>query len=232
MGYYYYKHAALLTKDEEFRLFKAFRKNNLNGKFNKEIFDKLILSNLRLVIKIAKSYKECFPGMKADMDDLIQEGTLGLMLAVNRFDCEFISKNRKVKFATYASHYIKMSLRSYIINKIPTIRIPCHLYNKKMLEHPSPNQKILIDKSHIKKRCLSNSISNNIINKENDLDDVIDSRHINLEVLEEREKIVIEERFLNGDTITLAALGRRLGLSRERVRQIQDEALLKLRTIY
>jgi len=86
---------------------------------NKKSFDKLVSSNLRLVISIAKRYTH--QGM--DLEDLIQEGNLGLLIAAVRFD-----PNRGNKFSTYATWWIRQSVTRAIANKSRTVRVPVHIH--------------------------------------------------------------------------------------------------------
>ena len=107
--------ADLLTKEEEADLSHHIRTASPSRDKARE---RLINSNLRLVVKIAKEYKNY--GM--DMMDLVSEGNIGLMKSVDRFD-----GGRDVKFSTYASFWIKQSIRTALSNKSRLIRLPAHL---------------------------------------------------------------------------------------------------------
>ena len=105
----------LLTKEEEQELFIKYN----NG--DKRARKKLIESNLRLVIAIAKRYQ----GRGIQIQDLVQEGNLGIIKAVERFDV-----NRGYKFSSYATYWIKQSIQRAIEEKARNIKIPAYLYNK------------------------------------------------------------------------------------------------------
>lgn len=112
--------------DELFGVFHGWFKNKSNcGQKKrlkgKEAFDIIVRHNLKLVIKIAHEYK--YAGMEPD--DLVNEGTIGLMTAVERFD-----PNNGAKFSTYASLWIKQGIRRCLSNKSRTIRIPVHVAEK------------------------------------------------------------------------------------------------------
>lgn len=102
----------LLRAEEEIYLARAFKSGNLMAR------NRLISSNLRLVISIAKKYN----GSGLDLEDLIQEGNLGLMQAVVKFD-----PARGSKFSTYATWWIQQAIQRAICNKGRTIRIPVHV---------------------------------------------------------------------------------------------------------
>lgn len=102
----------LLKAEEEIFLARAFKQGNLSAR------NRLIASNLRLVISVAKRYA----GSGLDLEDLIQEGNLGLMQAVSKFD-----PSRGSKFSTYATWWIQQAIQRAICNKGKTIRIPVHV---------------------------------------------------------------------------------------------------------
>ena len=113
------RHFPLLSFEEEKKLFNDFKLNN-----NTEAKDKIIKSNLRLAVSIAKRYQN--NGLT--LLDLIQEANLGLLIAVNKFEIE-----KGYRFSTYASWWIKQTLSRALDNKSRTIRIPAYLvenYNK------------------------------------------------------------------------------------------------------
>ena len=113
---YYLKEIAehdLLTPEEEKRLFENIK---LPG-----VKDEIILKNLRLVVSIAKRYS----GMGVALDDLIQEGNIGLMRAVNDFDVSL-----GYRFSTYATHWIRQAITRYIKNCRDAIRLPVHVGEK------------------------------------------------------------------------------------------------------
>lgn len=221
---------------------------------------KLIQANLRLVVSIAKKYV----GQGVLFMDLVQEGSIGLIKAAEKFD---YSKN--FKFSTYATWWVKQSIIRAIANNSKSIRIPVHMadkirkYKKAFLNlsnelgrEPTENELALnLDISINKLRKIKQSILLEPISLEtavtDDLciGDYIEDKSCNspeneakneflkigipqlLEELTDRERKVLINRFGidSNSPKTLAQLGELLGYSKERIRQIEDCAILKLR---
>ena len=221
---------------------------------------KLIQANLRLVVSIAKKYV----GQGVLFMDLVQEGSLGLIKAAERFD---YSKN--FRFSTYATWWIKQTIMRAISNSSRTIRIPVHMADKirkykRMFTTlsfelgRSPNDfeisqrmGISVKKlTNIKKSILKEPISlETPVTDDLNVGDYIEDKSyrspeiqaknqvlknsigVLLSELEEREKVIISNRFgINGEMPkTLAQLGEILGYSKERIRQLEEAALAKLR---
>jgi len=249
----------LITPQEEIELGKKIREGN--EKEVQDAMNKLVQANLRLVVSIAKKYV----GQGVLFMDLVQEGSLGLMRAAERFDYR-----RGFKFSTYATWWIRQTIIRCIANTSRIIRIPVHMSDKirqfkktrielslalcrePTLDELSEKMQMPIDKvANIKKAMTREPISLDMpIGEDLFLEDYVpDELHctphnkainnllhqdINeaLSVLSTREQKILKERFgLNGGSSkTLEELGRMFGFSKERIRQIEDTAIKKLRT--
>lgn len=247
---------SLLKSEEERNLGKLIKEQNSDMAKRK-----LIQANLRLVVSIAKKYI----GQGVNFMDLVQEGSIGLIRAAEKFD---YSKN--FKFSTYATWWIKQSIIRAIANYSKSIRIPVHMSDKirkykriynelsnSLGREPTDNeilQKLEISLSKlqkIKQSILVEPVSlETTITDDLCLRDYIEDKTLQspedkvkqdciktdvpklLNTLPEREKQVLTNRYgLNSDKPkTLAQLGDMLGYSKERIRQIEEGAILKLRT--
>ena len=221
---------------------------------------KLVQANLRLVVSIAKKYI----GQGVLFMDLVQEGSLGLIKATEKYDYK-----RGLKFSTYATWWIKQAIIRAIANNSKTIRIPVHMndkirkYKKAYVDLSLKNGKEPTDKEiaeamktntkridTIKKSIIKEPISlDTPVTEDLNIQDYISDKSYKspdfqtektdlknemrklLKYLDGREQNIIIFRFgLNGETPkTLEELGQMLGFSKERIRQIENEALSKLR---
>jgi RNA polymerase primary sigma factor len=245
----------LLTPQEEIVLAARIKKGD------KKAREQMIKANLRLVVKIARDYE----GIGLPLLDLISEGNIGLMKAVERFD-----PKKGGKLSTYGSWWIKQSIKRALANQSKTIRLPVHLVDKiskmrrvgmKLQEElgREPTDEELADEmgmtatrvrqmrmAAIRPASLDAPIgddeSNNfsdVVEDENastpyeDLEDktVIGMLQDMVKHLDKREATILTFRFGldGGSEKTLEEVGEKFGVTRERVRQIQNLALRKLR---
>ncbi|MCH2128772.1 MAG: RNA polymerase sigma factor RpoD/SigA [Pirellulaceae bacterium] len=245
---------ALLTAQDERELAAAIADGDVRAR------DRMVRANLRLVVNIARGYT----GKGLVLQDLIEEGNLGLLRAVEGFDPAM-----GTRFSTYASYWIKQSIKRALINSAKTIRIPAYMVellskwrraNARLTEElgrtPTPEEiarvlglakkKLPIIKKAIK---IYNSTpqtdqadagwslgemieDERMKTPEDELLEHDALRHVRemLETMDQREATVLRMRFGldNMEPRTLKEIGEELCLTRERVRQIETEALGKL----
>jgi RNA polymerase primary sigma factor len=245
----------LLTPDEEIQLAARIKKGD------KKAREHMIKANLRLVVKIARDYE----GIGLPLLDLISEGNIGLMKAVERFD-----PAKGGKLSTYGSWWIKQSIKRALANQSKTIRLPVHLVDKiskmrktamKLQEElgHEPTDEELADElgmtaarvrqmrqAAIRPASLDAPIGDDDSNNFSDVvqDENATSPYDNLEDktvvnmlqdmvrhLDDREATILRFRYGldGGSEKTLEEVGVKFGVTRERVRQIQNLALKKLR---
>lgn len=252
--------STLLTADEE----KSYGRLALQN--DEKAREKMIVCNLRLVVKIARRYI----GRGMLLPDLIEEGNLGLMHAVGKFDPE-----KGFRFSTYATWWIRQSIERALMNQTRTIRLPIHI-NKELSSYIKNSRELrqqigreptiievakrmgktvaqlnrLLDYNEVTgsldmpvsagsesdASTLMDFVSEETISQpreELESNDVTKSVDFWLNKLSDKHKEVIIRRFglLGHQCSTLEQVGRELSLTRERVRQIQMDALKKLRRI-
>ncbi len=250
----------LLSQEEEFALAVKYRKYN-----DVDAVQKLITSNLRFVVKVAFEYKSY--GIK--VLDLIQEGNIGLMMAVKKFD-----PYKGYRFISYAIWWIRAYIQNFIIKnwslvKIGTTQAQKKLFYKigkvrKALESNQENEKkyeVLANDMDVAKEDIiemEQRMSSRDLSLDAPFDDNQELSHFDLlketspnqeevfgeeeekkmlegEVqdamkrLTDKEEYIIKSRIMADSPLTLQEIGNQLKLSRERVRQIESEALKKLK---
>ncbi len=249
--------APLLTAEEELSLTAAARKGDAHAR------GRLVESNMRLVINIAKNYRS----RTVALEDLIQEGAIGLMQAIERFEPE-----RGYRFSTYASHWIRQAIGRALDNKSKAIRLPAHVSQsvrriererlrlaRELGKEPTTDQiavslgmspRKLVNLLQCTKELLSLDMKvgdsesvtlgslladETISNPEQSLiaEERIKEFHLVLMELSERERRVVAQRLKleNNEEISTMReqLAKEMHISRERIRQIELQAIKKLR---
>ncbi len=244
----------LLTQEEERQLAFAITQGDMEAR------DRMVRANLRLVVNIARGYT----GKGLGLQDLIEEGNLGLLRAVEGFD-----PGMGTRFSTYASYWIKQAIKRSLINSSKTIRIPAYMVellskwrraglrlSEDLGRSPTPEEvarmlglprkKLPIIKKAILVHNLTPQVDqpdvgwtlNEMIMDERTRspdEEMLANDNLSfvlkqLEQMDARDAIVLKMRFGLGncEALTLKEIGERLGLTRERVRQIETEALDRL----
>lgn len=246
----------VLSKEEEIYYIKKIQQGD------KEAYDYFIKSNLRLVVSIAKSY---YHNTTMSFEDIIQEGNIGLINAISKFDLA-----EGCRFSTCATPWIKQSISRALINNSKTIRLPAHKtqlvkhmknfikeYNDKnhseptvtqVAKHFSISEKAVLEVFPYLNECISLDAPLETDDKTTVSETIQDVKNISpeekailknrsqiilsvLETLSEQEKNIIIMRFglIDGIPKTLDEVGAYYEVTKERIRQIEEKALRKLR---
>ena len=251
--------APVLTKEEEHALAVKFKDNN-----DLDAARQLVLSQLRFVVHIARTYS----GYGLPLADIIQEGNVGLMKAVKKFD-----PDKGVRLVTYAVHWIRAEIHEFVFDnwkivKVATTKAQRKLFfklrnSKKKIGWLTNDEKSLIandlgvktrDVETMEQRLASkdvlfdrpeddsdsyvspagflpapNSDPSRLVEKENWLESNIELLSEAMDNLDNRSKEVLKLRWLTEEKVTLKELAKKFNVSLERVRQIEEQAILDLR---
>ena len=248
----------LLSKELEQSLTKSW-KNNKDAK----ALEKLILSYTKLVIRIASQFKH----YGLPFTDLVQEGHIGLLLAIEKFDVD-----RDLRFSTYSRWWVRATIQEYVLKNWSIVKTGSssaqkslffnlrrfkingevnHEERKNIARLLGVKEKFISDReNHILKRdaSLNTPLNNDTLeewqnflvdNSQENIEDVFIKNDEKLrkkkwltkalEALDEREKIIINSRHMCESPMTLEKIGKKLNISKERVRQIEAAAITKLK---
>jgi len=230
----------VMTPDRERELAKRMLSPDVTEQEKEQIHQELLEGNLRFVITVSKQYQN----QGLDLSDLIAEGNYGLMKAIENFDW-----TKGLRFISYAVWWVRQSILQSLNENARTIRLPVNVVQEL---HRAKNE---LDSAGVelpeKFATLPYTINlNNPLNEEGDtLLDILNNPNAELadvnlstedtlkkkllemlDVLDNRERVIIEDYFgLTGNTRTLEDIGGDFSLTKERVRQIKEKALRKLR---
>jgi RNA polymerase primary sigma factor len=230
----------VMTPERERELAERMLSGFITEEETKEIQKELLEGNLRFVITVSKQYQN----QGLELPDLIAEGNLGLMKAIENFDW-----TKKLRFISYAVWWVRQSILQSLNENARTIRLPVNVVQelhkaKKELENAGvdlPEKFVNLPYTINLEKPLNeegDTLLDVLINPNAELadsglstDEMLKEKLLSmLDVLDEREKIIIQDYFgLSGSTRTLEDIGNDFDLTKERVRQIKEKALRKLR---
>jgi RNA polymerase primary sigma factor len=237
----------VISHERQEEIFKELERKEITLKEKNKLFDELIVGNLRFVISVAKMYQN----QGLDIMDLISEGNIGLIRAAEKFD-----PTTGNKFISYAVWWIRQSIMASLNDNARTIRIPSNLVQE--AQKAKRKEEVSEEDSYLYKKE-EDVVGQNLpycvglfseINEEGDqLIDLIPNRNADspeefinspeeikkkvnlmLSILDPREKTIIEKYYgLTGVECNLDDLGEEFGCTKERIRQLRDKAIKKLR---
>lgn len=231
---------SVMTPERERELAERMLSNNISEREKEDIKKELVEGNLRFVITVSKQYQN----QGLDFPDLIAEGNYGLMKAIDNFDW-----SKKLRFISYAVWWIRQSILQSLNENARTIRLPVNVVQelqkaKKELENAGvelPEKFVNLPYTVDLDSPLNedgDTLMDVLVNPNADSADsnlsteqtLKDKLLGMLDVLDERERVIVEDYFgLSGSTRTLEDIGNDFDLTKERVRQIKEKALRKLR---
>jgi RNA polymerase primary sigma factor len=236
----------VISHERQEEIFESLKKKDLTKQQRKKLHDELVVGNLRFVLSVVKSYQN--QGM--DFLDLVNEGNIGLIKAVEKFD-----STKGYKFISYAVWWVRQSIMSSLNENARTIRLPSNIVQesqKQKKEELNEEDNYYVHQSDDQAGSsfpycigLYNEINedgdelidiipnHNADNPENALntnDEIKKKVSLMLGVLDEREKTIIEKYYgLTGIESNLEDLGEEFNCTKERIRQLRDKAIKKLR---
>lgn len=230
----------VMTPERERELAERMMSNDITKREKEQITKELLEGNLRFVITVSKQYQN----QGLDLPDLIAEGNYGLLKAIENFDW-----SKKLRFISYAVWWIRQSILQSLNENARTIRLPVNVVqelHKAKKEIDKMNSSLPDKLSNLPYTVDLDSplndegdtlmdlvVNHNATSPEDGLSNgetIKDKLMSMLDVLDEREKVIIEDYFgLSGHTRTLEDIGNDFDLTKERVRQIKEKALRKLR---
>ena len=242
------KKIPVITHERQEEIFVELQNKNISKEQKKKLHDELVRGNLRFVISVSKAYQN--QGM--DLLDIVSEGNIGLIKAAERFD-----PSSGLKFISYAVWWVRQSIMQSLNDNCRTIRIPSNLVQdaqKAKKDSISEEDNFFVNDSE-EDIIVSPTLPYCVglykeINEEGDqLIDIIPNNNsenpedimntpeeikkkvsLMLNVLDEREKTIIERYYgLTGVECNLEDLGEEFGCTKERIRQLRDKAIKKLR---
>jgi RNA polymerase primary sigma factor len=239
---------SVISHERQEEIFDLLKDKKISKEIKSKLHEELIVGNLRFAISVAKMYQN--QGM--DIMDLISEGNIGLMKAAERFD-----PTSGLKFISYAVWWVRQSIMASLNENARTIRLPSNLIQEaqKAKKHEVSDEDNFFIGGDVEEKPISTNLPYCVglyktINEEGDqLIDMIPNKEaespdailnspeeikkkvaLMLNVLDEREKIIIEKYYgLTGIECNLDDLGEEFGCTKERIRQLRDKAIKKLR---